>query len=143
MSARDHALRFQREKGRVSRPDVRLVSERERRHRLRTPCSIPPGTYPRGLTLKAREAACRRMGYTGYDGYLRSDLWKGIRRRVMEGGEGLCSCGAPAAQVHHAYYSTDNLSGESLDGLLPVCHPCHRQLDQEMRSRRAGRKRRA
>jgi hypothetical protein len=68
----------------------------------------------------------RGLGFDSYAAYLWSPLWLEIRRRVFERARKRCEdCGRRASQVHHLVYTLQNLSGESLEGLLALCDACH------------------
>jgi hypothetical protein len=70
--------------------------------------------------------AYRRLGFSTYQEYLKSDLWKQIRAKVLLRDGGLCRlCGKPASCVHHQSYVLNVMSGERLDDLYSVCDPCH------------------
>jgi len=78
------------------------------------------------------------MGFATYGDYLRSDLWAKIRARVFGECGNLCFvCGKWGHFVHHRQYTADNLAGRSLDGLSPVCKPCHDLIECD---RRAGKR---
>ena len=85
------------------------------------------------------------LGFQTYEDYLASELWKQIRKRVFEThGTTCCCCERKATQVHHHEYSRKNVSGETIDGLYPVCPDCHTSVhfdgDQKL-SRRQYRER--
>lgn len=66
------------------------------------------------------------LKFESYQEYGASDLWASIRQRVFIKSGKICDCcGRGAIQVHHVYYTIDNLSGNSLDGLVPICCTCH------------------
>jgi hypothetical protein len=69
-------------------------------------------------------------GYTSYANYLRSDLWLGIRAKVLSG-DRLCCCGCQrlADQVHHTKYTEANLSGHSLSNMVPILAECHQYIE--------------
>jgi 5-methylcytosine-specific restriction endonuclease McrA len=60
------------------------------------------------------------------DVYLKSDLWKAIRRRVLErDGKRCCRCKRPASVVHHQSYDKDVLAGTADYMLTSLCFDCH------------------
>lgn len=65
------------------------------------------------------------LGFPSYAAYQRSELWKGIRLRVMERDDSTCPCGAPARHVHHEQYTLATLKGEDLQYLRAACGGCH------------------
>lgn len=77
----------------------------------------------------------RRLGFDNYRQYLASDLWKTIRRRVLERDGNLCAtCGKEARHVHRRSYEYAALSGDSIDNLVSLCGGCHFSI--ELRSGR-------
>lgn len=70
--------------------------------------------------------ALAELGFTGYHEYLQSDLWKSIRQRVLDIDSRCWVCLTNEfVQVHHLQYTMDNLRGDTIDGLIPLCKPCH------------------
>lgn len=62
--------------------------------------------------------------------YLTSDLWASIRAKILlDGAECACGCNRPADQVHHKIYTEANLLGTTLDGLVPLFHECHHEIE--------------
>lgn len=72
-----------------------------------------------------RRTALMELGFDTYEAYLFSDLWKGIRRRVLDRDRKRCRCGARATQVHHRRYAKVDLSGATLSHLMAICRSCH------------------
>lgn len=73
-----------------------------------------------------RDEILRSMGFDSYADYLKSDLWKGIRSRVIKAGYGRCvRCSGTARQVHHKEYSHAILAGHDIKPLVAVCRDCH------------------
>lgn len=72
-----------------------------------------------------------------YEEYLRSDLWKEIRTRVIARAVGLCEiCKENSVEeVHHMTY--ERIGSEVLEDLLGVCSICHKII-HEMVVRRLG-----
>ena len=78
-----------------------------------------------------RNSILSRIGYQNYQHYLKSPLWRSIKRRVYEKqGPDCLACGRFASQVHHRFYSEKNLSGQTLAGLIPICSTCHKQAER-------------
>jgi hypothetical protein len=77
-----------------------------------------------------RDAELGRMGFESYKAYRSSDLWKGIRKRVLlrDGRKCRC-CGGPAIVVHHDSYGPLTLRGETLASLYSLCDPCHEAIE--------------
>lgn len=87
----------------------------------------------RHLTYTERDQFLRKMKFPNYRGYLDGKMWRGIRRRVFTQRGGLCSlCKEPATQAHHLYYTQQNLSGASIDGIVPICRVCHKDIEFDL-----------
>ena len=74
-----------------------------------------------------RLESLRALGYSSYEEYLASKLWKRIRsRRFRFKGARECRyCGKASEQLHHASYSIRTLAGKHLNALVPICKFCH------------------
>ena len=60
------------------------------------------------------------------DQYLKTALWKRIKKRVLERDKSICQCcGGKGAVVHHRCYDPDVLRGENDAMLATVCSGCH------------------
>jgi hypothetical protein len=74
-----------------------------------------------------RVKALRELGFSRYDAYLRSPLWRAIRSQVLAAANGRCSfCEGRANQVHHRKYTYAVLAGEDRQHLFAVCGGCHK-----------------
>lgn len=73
-----------------------------------------------------RKRFLAEVGFKSYRSYLASDLWKGIRRRVLDERPHCEYCGKEATQVHHSSYWPAVLRGEDTRPLHPVCAICHK-----------------
>lgn len=80
-----------------------------------------------------------------YEAYLRSALWKGKRRQVLQRANGCCeTCARETGhlEVHHVTY--ERLGAELLSDLLALCVSCHaaadagRQMQTAFSARLAG-----
>ena len=96
---------------------------------------------PKTALLKRRQVILEDLGFKNYNQYLKSDLWKTIRERVLERDGRVCKGRAhammlqlaspdEAAQftelhVHHYRYDRDTLLGENIDDLITLCSKCH------------------
>ena len=85
---------------------------------------------PMGSTTGARYArrnhVLREMGFPSYRAYQRSELWKTIRRQVIERDKGQCViCNRRGHSVHHVTYSREVMEGKRLDQLALLCRGCH------------------
>lgn len=81
-----------------------------------------------GNVYRYRNDNLERMGFRSYRAYLKSELWKSIRARVLTE-KPICEacCKRKADQVHHRSYDPTTLKGESLNSLSSVCSGCHRK----------------
>jgi 5-methylcytosine-specific restriction endonuclease McrA len=77
--------------------------------------------------LSARQRAYRE--------YLRTDVWKRLRREALERDGRRCRLcnGTDTLQVHHRYYP-ERLGTETADALTTLCRRCHEEV-----AHRAGR----
>lgn len=65
-----------------------------------------------------------------YRDYLKTPLWRKIRRRVLKRDERVCKCCAGnATQVHHRSYAPEVMRGENDDELACVCEGCHNYIE--------------
>lgn len=62
--------------------------------------------------------------------YLESELWKTIRRRVLEHDKFVCQiCRCKATVVHHKSYEHVVLAGLRDEELVSLCHDCHHRIE--------------
>ena len=62
----------------------------------------------------------------GYPAYLKSEVWKAIRKRVLKAASRKCAgCGGKATQVHHRDYRPSVLRGDNGAPLVALCKTCH------------------
>ncbi len=78
---------------------------------------------------RERNRNLHAMGYSSYAEYLQSDLWKGIRSRVLLPDTKCYICDRLATQLHHTAYRKCDLEGRDLRRLIPLCHPCHERIE--------------
>jgi 5-methylcytosine-specific restriction endonuclease McrA len=90
-----------------------------------------------------RAESLRTLGFSSYQDYLRSPIWRFVRGLVMKRCRGQCeSCRINrASQVHHTSYSVKVLLGHKLKRLVGVCDMCHEmahetELDPTVRKER-------
>ena len=74
-----------------------------------------------------RERHLQVLGFQSYDAYLKSAVWKKIRRRVLQAATTCLRCSRHATTLHHASYDLETLRGDRVDTLVPACRRCHRQ----------------
>lgn len=80
------------------------------------------------IEYRERDDSLRRLGFGDYRAYLKSDLWAGIRERVMRAAGGKCKCcQRPASAVHHSRYDYNVMRGDTIVGLYAVCDSCHKK----------------
>lgn len=81
---------------------------------------------PAGNQYRRRRANLRKLGFSSYREYLKSDMWTAIRERVFAYYGRACKrCGGYATQVHHKKYVMKAMTGENLGLLVPLCARCH------------------
>lgn len=85
---------------------------------------IPPDVR-RMRVYRERNRNLKAMGFANYAAYQKSDLWKGIRARVLDERPFCEGCGKDATQVHHSAYRKKDLEGRDLRRLHSVCGGCH------------------
>lgn len=101
-----------------------------RNTRKRTGSKKKLGAGKAGTGYHSRNSYLRNMGFPDYAAYLRSDLWRDIRRRVLEEKGSKCfTCGSQAKALHHLRYHHDDLCGNTLENIVPVCDCCHHEFE--------------
>lgn len=82
------------------------------------------------LIFEYRLLDLKSLGFLSYELYLQSDLWRSIRRRVLERDQQKCClCDEKAKQVHHKRYDLATLKGNDLSQLFSLCRDCHRTIE--------------
>lgn len=85
-----------------------------------------------GGSYNGRLKSLLELGFSSYEEYLASELWAGIRRRVLDRDKGVCRlCKGPANQVHHLWYGYSDLIGKKLSNLKSICNDCHQDVEFE------------
>jgi len=75
--------------------------------------------------------------FATYRDYLKSDLWAGIRERVLDAANRQCRlCQNVATQVHHRHYGKRTLTGKTLIHLIAVCGACHIEIEFDGEAKR-------
>lgn len=70
------------------------------------------------------------LGFDSYRKYLKSGLWKTIKTRAFYQLGRVCAiCKEPAEVIHHRRYTKENLSGTSLEYMIPLCNKCHAGIE--------------
>jgi len=79
-----------------------------------------------------RDKWMKRLGFGTYQNYLRSNIWKEIRSKVLEKRRHKCHfCGGKANEVHHLRYTKPVLLAEGqywMGGLVATCRTCHQMI---------------
>lgn len=86
-----------------------------------------------------RQETLTILGFRNYNEYLKSDLWKTIRKLILERDAYYCRirrCNNRAEQVHHFTYSPKTLVGRNPAGLISVCRSCHKKIEFEGKRKR-------
>lgn len=79
---------------------------------------------------KERDELLLRLGFSSYELYLQSELWKQIKMRAYKAHGKKCRiCGGDAEVLHHKNYRWEIMSGKSLKGLVPLCYNCHNIIE--------------
>lgn len=87
---------------------------------------MPASALRVAMDYNTRDIFLKEIGFATYKDYLASKLWARIRGRVFaKKGTKCVSCGERAVQIHHKRYGKEELLGECLDNLIPVCRTCH------------------
>ena len=80
----------------------------------------------RRLKKERRQLRLTTPKKRSYDVYLKSKLWRRIRKRILERDENLCrECGVKAEHVHHLSYGPLVMLGMDDSKLISLCIPCH------------------
>lgn len=90
-----------------------------------------------GDSYQSRDAVLRRIGFKTYADYLRSGLWRKVRKKVYrEKGDSCYLCGSWADALHHNRYHKNDLLGRKLKYIFPVCRYCHEQIEFDGNTKR-------
>lgn len=86
-------------------------------------------------TIKPKISSKKKLGSKrviegtvgSYNDYLKSDLWKDIKKKVYaDRGRSCEACASTKRlEVHHSNYSNTVMRGDELDKLFIVCDKCH------------------
>lgn len=72
----------------------------------------------------------KELGFFSYRRYMRSNLWRSIRRRkIKQDGPFCAACSCIGEDVHHRSYSRAVLRGDDLSQLILLCRACHRSIE--------------
>ncbi len=76
-----------------------------------------------------RSKKLRKLGFKSYPAYLKSDLWKDIKSRLLGADVRCVVCEQDAETLHHRDYNYHTLSGKDCSTLEPICFQCHRLIE--------------
>jgi hypothetical protein len=83
-----------------------------------------------GAFYRERNRILEGLGFSSYHAYLDSQIWAETRAKVLERDGGKCQCcQRKATAVHHRVYKLENLSGQSLEGMIAICQGCHKGIE--------------
>lgn len=83
-----------------------------------------------GNSYFSRNLILKELGFKTYRDYLRSELWKKIRTKVLARENNVCEiCQCHGSQVHHSRYHKNDLTGANLDFLHVLCGDCHEKIE--------------
>lgn len=103
----------------------RLKNEARKRKGIKTKCH-----QQKVETYGDRTKVLSLLRFDSYLNYLASDLWRAIRKRVMDLHSSECLlCDAIAECVHHMTYTHEVLLGKRLNQLIPLCKACHKKIE--------------
>jgi hypothetical protein len=106
-----------------------------RRNRLGNKALVKVGRKGKRKNVKVtgyfdRARILREMGFASYTDYLASNLWKGIRGKMLAE-HPVCGCcnSDPATCVHHHNYDRGTLKGLVTHELVTLCDACHKAIE--------------
>jgi hypothetical protein len=84
------------------------------------------GSLPAIITASGENGGLDRVQTADYAEYLKSPLWRKIKRRVLKrDGKACRRCGGKATRVHHRSYTDEVLAGNDDEQLASICEGCH------------------
>lgn len=84
------------------------------------------------VTYQERLVNLKQLGFSNYQEYLNSILWKIIRKHVLYRDVRFCRsrrCNNKSNIVHHLNYNVPTLIGQSPQTLITVCSECHQEIE--------------
>ena len=81
---------------------------------------------------RERDESLKSIGFESYEDYLKSPLWRSVRRKVIDRAKGrCCGCGDTANQVHHRFYTREVLLGIRTEEkfMVAICGSCHKFIE--------------
>lgn len=83
-----------------------------------------------GTCYAGRDRYLAELGFQDYSSYLAYPMWMTVKARVRNCHGFLCKlCREPAWAIHHTRYHRDDLTGECMDHLHPLCDLCHKTVE--------------
>lgn len=81
-------------------------------------------------TYTQRNKLLLELGFLSYAQYLASEIWAEIRNDVLYRDNHCCKlCNNRTVIVHHIDYNESTLLGLTGDGLVSICHECHKKVE--------------
>jgi hypothetical protein len=85
-----------------------------------------------------RNEVLKRMGFHSYQDYLKSWIWRAVRKKQLKK-QPLCTgCGEAATEVHHLVYDESTMRGFCDRGLVSICRTCHESVEFDERFNKLG-----
>lgn len=84
------------------------------------------------VSYQERNNILAQMGFLSYQEYRESELWKIIKKHVLERDYYYCRgklCNNRSRTVHHFTYNRPTLEGQSPYTLITLCETCHRKVE--------------
>jgi len=102
----------------ISRPEALKLANKKMRQRSKE-----------NKEYLVRDQSLKQMGFSTYDDYLESSLWKRIRSGKLKKHNTCFCCKNKATCVHHMCYDILTLKGKSDHKLLTMCESCHLDIE--------------
>lgn len=78
----------------------------------------------------------KKLGFTDYKDYLSSVVWANVKDKVYAAkGKRCVGCGKPAIHIHHRRYRIEDLEGDTIEYLEPICKSCHKSIEYDGKSK--------
>ena len=117
-------MRIVRGKFKAETKDYLIKNNLLRRKRL--------SKFKRINSFNKRNSIVKKMGFIDYNDYLKSSLWKEIRTNIVLNKEKCLFCLSNSElNVHHLFYSKENLTGKTKRGLILICQTCHEKISKD------------
>ena len=88
-----------------------------------------------------RKEALDSLAFSSYSAYLKSSVWKLIRKQILLRDNYKCVvCNEPAQIVHHKDYNAHTLAGKHPENLVSLCKVCHNKIEFDLAKKRTLKK---